>query len=253
MRFSLIILFAVSASAQTVGFRSVPFVAGLGAAAVAGAPSAPTPDVLWWKLNEGSGTSITGDGSAGGDDGTTSADWVTGKSGSGYALQYNGSSDSSSTTSTLTYGTNIVTICFWLNPSVTNAGVVLESSANINSELNGVFLLYFDTDGLNAVLKTASGTYREEVATAPTTNAWTHVAFVVDIGAPNCTLYYGGAERSTTTQQAGTSDGPLTQKTLYVGARGGTSLRFTGSMDDLRVYTGALTTNQITSVLNDPQ
>lgn len=215
------------------------FVGGLGA--VAGGGGAPTPDILWWKMNTGSGTSIAGYASGGGDSGTTDASWVTGKSGSGYALDFNGTSQDSRSTATMTYGAGVLTVCAWVYLDVnTGSRVIWESTQNPNS-FAATFTLFLDSGNLNAMIHGTSG-YRSEYITAPSTGSWTHVAVVYDNSTTtgDVGIYIGGSSQSTTigTNTKASSADFIAGYYFYAGARGQTSLFMDGRLDDLRIYSG---------------
>lgn len=225
--------------------------------AAAGGTTAPTPDIYWNKFTDGSGTTAT---ATTGPNLTHDADWITGKSGSDYALDFNGTSDDGATASAITYSTNKITVCgwFWWD-TVTSTRVLFESSANYND--NGdTFLIYTDvvssTNSLQAAVRGASTKIRREGIATPATGAWRHLAFVLDHSttAGDVKIFLDGAEQ-TTLIHANTKDTStnFTAQTLNVFARNRASLWSDGRLDDLRVYSGELTAEQITAVKDDPQ
>ena len=228
-----------------------------GLLAVANRRSAvPTPDILWWKLNEGSGTSIAGSGSNGGDGGATDADWLTGKNGSGYALDFNGINDDANTSASITYGTDKLTFCGWFYfDDITSTQVIMESSANWNSSSDS-FLIYLDAGAFFAGLRDNGAKYRVESITAPSVGSWVHLAVLLDFSSAtgrDVKIYVNAVEQSTTIS---TNYSPIARTfaayKLYVGARGGTSLFFNGRIDDLRIYTGDKSAD-LTAIMNDAQ
>jgi hypothetical protein len=204
--------------------------------------SSPTPDILWWQLNEGSSTSITGDGTIGGDDGTTDADWVTGKSGSGYALDFDGSSDDASTSSNITFGTNVVTVAMWVYFDATNnTRMLIEGSDNAVNNAN-TFSLFVEGGYLQASIRsTTAGQFRIERIIAPATGAWHHVLVVFDnsTNTGNEDIWLNGVSQSTSTYiNTKTTNGVFAAYRVYVGARN-TNLTYTdGRIDDVRIYSG---------------
>lgn len=223
--------------------------------ATAGASPASAPDIFWWKLNEGSGTSITGDASNGGDDGTTDGTWVTGASGSGSALDFNGTTQDAATSSAITYGTNRITISFWLNCNPVDSRMILESSANINSA-DGAFYVYkVGAAQIEATAKNGTG-YRAERFNIPT-NAWSHVMLAWD-GSSTAGDWEGwtnGVHSVTvsTNTSTRTAADPMNAYVLYAGARGASSLFFDGSLDDIRIYTGTNIISSLSTIYADPQ
>lgn len=220
----------------------------------------PVPDMLWWKLNEGSGTTLTDSSTGGGAGGEHDADYVTGKSGSGYALDFNGSSDDGATSATLAYDTDTLTIAFWMNrDSTTGVRMILESSTNLNNT-NGGFGVYID--GTNLVVgfrALPSGHYRSESIAAPAVGEWHHVALVMKRNYNNgatygdVVFYVDGTEvASTVVLNAITVTSNWSTQVLYVGARNRSSLWFSGLLDDVRIYTGDRSAD-IAAIMNDPQ
>ena len=215
-------------------------------AMVASGGSAPTPDIFWWKLNEGSGTSITGDGTTGGDDGTTDATWADG------GLDFNGSSQDAATSSNITSGTNIVTVTLWVNTDTgdnsTRMWVELSYSATVN--VPG-FLIYTDANGLNGYLSGTTGGRQETVA-QPAAGTWFCYAFVFDnsTATGDVKIYKDGTELTpaapSPNDKTGTSN--FTVQPIYVGARNSSTFWFDGGLDDIRVYSGELNASQISAI-----
>ena len=213
----------------------------LGVRNVAAGATSPTPEILWWKLNEGSGTSITGDGSNGGDDGTTDANWLTGQSGSGSCLDFvAASSDDAATSASITYTTNAITVTFWMYlDSVTGTQIILESSANFNSN-NDCYAAFMNGSTLTIQLK--KGGARTESLAGLTTGAWHHYAILFDKSstAGDIRLWIDNAEQTLSVDA--TSNDTVTDfaaYVLYVGARASSSLFLDGRIDDFRVYAGS--------------
>ncbi len=222
--------------------------------------AAPTPDIGWFKLNEGSGTapanSVTG-----GSNAVTSATWVTGKSGSGSALSFNGTSSDGSVTN-VAFNTNLITICSWLFFNVTNVQQCLwESNTNVNFGYRDFRLLLTSPGQLSCTLHGYGDglNFRVETCTAPNTNAWVHIATVLDNSTTNGNVkfYFNGIIQ---TDAVGTDTknmtGNWTTTNLFFGARSPmlvTRNFLNGKMDDIRIYSGELSASQIQAVANDPQ
>jgi len=211
----------------------------------------PTADVLWWKMNDGSGTTITADV---GPNGTTDGTWTTGPGGTGTALSFNGSSQDASSNTTIAYGATAITVTFWLNLDTTSGTqVILESSSNYNSN-NNCFILFCDAGTFEAGIQASAG-YRAETVTAPSTGTWVHIAAVYDNNASggngDIKLYFNGVEQTLTVAlNTKSTTGNFASQTLYVMARGASSLFTSGDMDDLRVYAGELSAAQILAIYN---
>ena len=218
----------------------------------------PTPDILWWKFTDGSGVNIT---SAIGEGGTNSGTWVTGKSGTGYGLDYNGTNQKSGSSNSIAYNTNIITMTWWMNARTTNATqIVIGSSTNENFFAYTFEFYILSTSRIEVDLhgnNTAGALWRiESCAFGMTTNAWHHWAVVLDNSTSNgdIKIYIDGSERSTTIDENDKgSAANLASKVLYVGARGFGSSYANIQVDDLRVFSGELSAASIVAIMNDPQ
>jgi hypothetical protein len=224
-------------------------------------PPAPTPDLFWWKLMAGSGTTLADSGTAGTHGGTivSASQWQAAPSGySGYSLTNNGSSWFEETTSTLNYGgTNRVTLSFWLwVPSgESSTAIIFESSANFNA--NGqTFVFYISgsgqfTAGLNLATLPTHCTY------TPTSiyNAWHQYTVKFDFSVTSGTIvaYQDGL---LLTQgglvNGGGAAGTMATQTMYWMARGGSSLWTYGGLADVRCYSGDQTAYALTFYQHGP-
>lgn len=201
--------------------------------------TSPTPELVWWKLNEGSGTSIAGS-AAIADDGTTDASWLTGKSGSGSCLDFDGSTDDAATSSTIAFGTQTLLVTAWVYFDATNGTqIIWESSASYSAN-NDSFICFVNAGQITVGFSQPAGNTWIESGQAPATGAWTHLAVYYRAtggGNNNITVYYNGADQSfTTSSTTATAARNFSTQTLFVGARNSGSLFFNGRIDDLRVY-----------------
>lgn len=225
----------------------IPFIAWsanpfLSVATKKGAPAgSPSPDVLWWRLNDGSGTTIAGTSSAGGDSGTTDAAWVTGKSGAGYALDFiPANADNAVSDIPIVFGANVITVCAWVYPDVITGGpfVLWESGTKWDSG-NNQFLVYIQNSVLQIAFGGVVGTVLNKSRTAPPAGVWVHVMIVFDgsTALGSVKVYFDGVLQGLTT---GTNNRNTTANigtaTLNVGSRNAASLYFDGRIDDLRIY-----------------
>lgn len=215
--------------------------------------TSPTPDILWWKLNEGSGTSITGDSSNGGDDGSTDADWTTGIA-AGSALSFvSANSDDALTSASITYSTNRLTFSFWLNANP-QVGMILESSANLNSNDNCFYC--YKSGAATVQFSVKNGGTRAETFTIAT-NQNLHVVAAWDgsTTAGDWVVWTNGVECTVTsvdiTSRASTAG--LDPYVLYVGARGGSSVFYNRPFDDFRIYSGTNAIADIAAIYADPK
>jgi uncharacterized repeat protein (TIGR01451 family) len=147
--------------------------------------------------------------------------------------------------------TTAVTLDAWINPATVNfasgAGTVVAKS-NYPARNYGLYVLsggvlhlsYVNSSGVNVYLSTAAG-----VITAGT---WANVAGVIDVANGVMQIYVNGkliASRQTSGPMA-PNNTPLT-----IGSSDGTSL-FSGQIDEVLVYTSALSAAQVQALARAP-
>jgi hypothetical protein len=222
------------------------------------AAGSDTPEYLWLKLNEGTGSSFTDDSTGGTGDGTGNNSWVTGKSGSGYAIELNGASQNADTTGSVTLAVDNLTVCLWVYPDAVGADAILVETGGNWFNAEGLFGIYISATGkLNAAMKGAASTYRIESTnnSALTTGAWQHVAVVFDrsTSAGNITIYVDGSDVTANIDNNNiASSGTLATAQVNLGSRGGISSRFDGRMDDVRIYDGDVSSS-LSEIIADAQ
>lgn len=223
---------------------------------VKGIAGCQTPDLLWYQFNEGSGTTVADTSTDGGDGATTDADWATGKSGSGFSLDFNGTTDDLASDSTVNYGSNTkITVELWcFFDSTSGTRIIAESSANWTA--NGGSFAIAISGGTQLLVGITKGTLRrsEQIA-VPATGAWFHLGLLLDLSVAggDIKIYKDGTEQGTTivdNQITGTSN--FSDYVLYMGARASSSLWYDGKIDDFRIYSGDQTSN-LSCVVNNPQ
>lgn len=212
------------------------------------------------RFPEGSGTATTNDGS-----GQTFLaqvpSWVSGKSGAGYALRFNGSSDRVVSTNNITYNTNIITISLWMQLTNVTASdkVLLESSPNYFSNADTFLVVADDSTDTNKMYVVNRGTTsgrREETFNRPTDNQWHHLVVTIDASteAGDTRVWLDKVSQSTTVRvdtKTGTSN--FSAQYLYVAARNAGSLHLNCTLDDVRIYGGELSSDEILYLYNNPQ
>lgn len=109
----------------------------------------------------------------------------------------------------------------------------------------------------NSVCFTTRGVGNEDTPSdsAPPLNEWIHIACVYDNVNNTKRIYINGVEDAMVTTDPNTTIGPTTHNT-YIGARanaGNTAqeTRFTGMLDEVRIYNKALTPGEV-EFLSDP-
>ena len=213
--------------------------------------------VGWWPLNEGTGTvahDISGQGNDGTWSGTPSSPsgthYTTGKIGSA-AGYFNGNDNS------LTIGTQSVydftgpfTISMWINPASLNwpAGIL---AREINGNQGYLLVLYpYNLHPNNPKLCIEANDGTENACVAGTgvvgVGVWSLLTTVYD--GTNMSLYVNG---TLSAQTASALNPPANNGSLVFGTpeQGGFG-RFNGSLEDIRLYSRALSASQISFLYN---
>jgi hypothetical protein len=242
---------AVDEDSTILGLTGLASVFGI-ALEAGGGGGAPTPDILWYKMNAGSGTVLAADvGGAG----TTDAAWVTGASGSDFAQDFNGTTHAASSDADVTFGVNIITICCWLYMDDTSTTQILLESSEDAGAGGHCFEIELGGGNIQPTIFSNGVFYRRE-SVAATSGVWTHWAFVLDnsTNSGQIKVFKNGAEESTTlANDTKGSTANFTDKTVYIGARNESLYYYNGRMDDLRIYAGELSGAEISAIYADPQ
>jgi hypothetical protein len=192
--------------------------AGSNVAIGIGGTTMPSPN-LWWRFDEGTGTTANNSGSNGSTyNGTvTSGTWtLSGKYDK--ALTFTASS---SVADTITDPGSTNSLSLWVYPTTSAASKNLITSGKLTTDASS-----------RPIYGTCTGT-------ALALNTWTHIA-VVSAGAGSCALYQNGVLTSSNTT------GVTFGTSFNVGASS-----FTGKIDDAKLYTVALTADQVKVDMNN--
>jgi hypothetical protein len=209
-----------------------------------GGSSDITPETLWWKCNNGSGTTVTADV---GPNGTTNGTWVTGLGGSDYAINYSGSSQSTTSNSTIAAGVNIVTVTFWVNLDdiISTRGVFsfgFQTANSINCYLNG---------NLRCELWGDTG-HRDEIFTPPVISVTRFICIIYDGSTEtgDIKVYYDAVEQTELSVAINTKTGTsnFATNTFEFANTSGAGFYLDGRGDDIRMYNRALSGSEITTL-----
>lgn len=220
-------LLGLSLHAQPFTVSDPAFNHGAVSNAVNGGGGSPTP-IAEWKLN-GDATDATGNGHAGTLTGSPTATYTTGQDGtSNHALQFNGTSDQFVTFSGISVGSTF-TVSLWLNHT---SFAISDPSLIINSSgLNG---LYYRSTGNIAFF---DGSFEQVSCTIPA-SAWIHIGFVCNAGTG--TFYTNGVAVPGTVTISGS---------FSFNEFGSANFdNLNAAMDDVRLYSTALTSPQIAAI-----
>lgn len=226
----------ISTSSTINGRSSLSHVNGQTLATGGGAP---TPDLLHWPLDDASGSTIAADVGPGS---TTS----TGTLNSDYLSMATGNANFDSSSS-VTWGTNIISISFWLRvPDWSNAGSILQTRA---STLN--YRCDVQKDGGWFTLRAwgDTGGKFERIYQPVATNTWANFVAIFDCstGSGVLKLYMNGSAQ-TLSNNSDSRTGTANFTTDVLSIKNGASPDATFDLDDLRIYTGELNTTQISAI-----
>ena len=209
--------------------------------------------VHFWPMGESSGSSFAD--VVGSDNASVGSGVTLGEPGglvgdSANSALFDGSSGSASASVNLS-GTHELTVEFWMKwgSYASDDRLALEFTANFN-EYPGGFLVDPDaTPGSDfAVSIGSSGSRNTTYFERPSAGVWHHYAFVIDTEAPaetEITPYVDGKAVSYTKTVSGTGAGNFANSTLFWMSRDSSGLFGAGDMQDLALYTGALSASMI--------
>jgi alpha-L-arabinofuranosidase len=220
-----------------------------GLVAVTATPASAAPTLAGhWALDEGSGTT-TADSSGAGHGGTlgSGAGWTAGQVGSG-AVTVNGTANGVvDIPSPVVDTSGSFTVSAWvkLNNTATNqTAVSVDGTAT-----SGYFLQLNGSTGKWAFTRRASDSTsaaetRADGTAVVTANTWYHLVGVDDTTAGTLTLYVDGQAQNTSAYtSAWQASGHMR---IGQGLWGGKATDFVnGAVDDVQVYSGAMTTSQV--------
>jgi len=203
------------------------------------------PDILEITFTNGSGLTVN---STVGVNATNNVStWITGKSGSGYAMRAEFPTNNLSTSSSVAYGTNEVTVCAWVRVPVLGSPVQFFGDRDWNS----YDAFTFEQSTLVTYLvirKSGAGRLEQSTSALPSTN-WVHVAAVFDqnanANAGEIKLYYDGVLQSLTNVTSTKSGGGSFATRPLNALIGSGSIRIDFDVDHLAVFSGELSQAEI--------
>jgi Domain of unknown function (DUF4082)/Concanavalin A-like lectin/glucanases superfamily len=217
-----------------------------------GAVSSSGGLVGWWKFDDGSGTTAA-DSSGNGNTMTlfNGVSWVTGENG-GYAISANGTNQYGAVPAINLSGTSTITVAFWANRtySTTVESVMLENSTNYNGSTTGFGFFPDDTacGGIQAAVHGNVG-YSVNCYRQPSSGVWHHLAIIYDktqAGSNQTALYIDGVLQTPTSNlYTAQNTNSFGNNPIYWFSRDGTEFFNGGEIDDLRIYSQALTAAEI--------
>ena len=204
--------------------------------------------VAYWKMNEGSGTTLVDD-SGFGNNGTLlgSPVWVTGKAGS--ALKLDGTTQYATVANAASLNiSSAITLAVWIRPEKLAAQKII---AKYSTGVDGYSLIMLSTGKVTFQFNqfTSTTTKLNSNTLYPTDGVtWMHVAATYD-GAIIKIYINGVLDKSVTLPAT-----PINTNTLpvLIGQESGGTGIFKGTMDDARIYNYALTSTEVSGLFNNP-
>ena len=202
-----------------------------------------------WQMEEGSG-SVLLDGSSFTNDASVigSPAWVAGKVGT-YALDLNGTSQYATVPDNASLDiTNQITIAAWIKPSVNGTQYLVKKGNRSVTPASGYELSLATSSGSTGAFFfriNDSSTCRVDstILYSNYFGTWVHVAATYDHA--NLHIYVNGVQVDDAATSCTVNIVTDTSKVLAIGAQSDGGSKFTGSMDDVRVYNRALSAAEI--------
>lgn len=210
--------------------------------------------VAHWKLDETSGTTAT-DSSGSGYDGTYVNSPTlnqTGAFGTSKAVTFaSASSQAVSAGSINLSATSAITVAAWVKTSATS-GVFVEGSVNMNTHTDGFYLGIGASNTIEATHKGNTG--HNQVLYSTTLNGnWKHVVAIYDKSQPaanEIALYIDGSFATYTNGLSNNNTNSFGNRPVYLASRAATSSFLSGTLDDVRIYSRALSATDIKGLYN---
>jgi len=246
----IVILALCAASASAVSLRDL--VARISAVGVSESPYAylSTNLVAWWKLDEGSGSTVI-DSSVYTNAGSTvnSPYWTNAVPSLSFANPYslclNGNTQGCVIAdSTSLKPTSAITVAAWINPNNVTANKIIVDHQS-GAPYYGYIMLMLTNKFLVNAAYNVNGKDVVSVSSIAT-NTWTHVLFTYD--SADIRIYINGVLDKTTVATGAVSYTVTQSLTLGKRAVSGISSPFNGLLDDVRIYNRALTSNEVSYI-----
>jgi len=207
----------------------------------------PTSGIVgWWKLDEPSG--LTASDSSGINNGTltniTGNEWTTGQIDG--ALAFDGANDyvDLGTSASLKPGTGGYSISLWYN----GTGNFITDGVSFGNDWIG-----FGTSQMG-VYSGLTGTTKSYTSPLPNDGAWHNAIFTLDrsTSPDTLTVYLDGVSYDTKTDGNVDGESIASSKPIGIGKNNplGQNAHFNGSIDDVRIYSKALTQSEVTQLYN---
>src|SRR5271157_1624270 len=220
-------------------------------------PAQAQTAVGYWKFDDGAGTQAV-DSSGNGHTATlvNGVGWVRGKIGDAVSANAARRQYVSIPAIDLS-GTKAVTVTLWANRTYSTSGghVLFEATRNYTNSITGFGFFPDDAtcNGIQAALRGNVG-YTANCYNQPSSGVWHHLAVVFDksqTGGDEVRFYVDGVlQTANRSLHASTNTNNFGNNPIYLFSRAGATEFNSGMIDDLRIYDGALTAEQIQQIYN---
>lgn len=244
-------------TAQANGSATITATVGsLSATATATVSNSPSA-TAWWNFNAGSGTAAVD--TTGHNHLATLHNGITWiANGTGSSVSSNGKNQFASTSPIYLTSTKAVTWTAWIKRTYgSGQGALIESSSNFNLSTTGFGFFPDDSQDCGIAHTIMTGVhgnvgYTLNCYAQPTSGVWHHFAAVYDksqTGAKVISLYIDGVLQTPVRQMnTSTNTNSFGSDNLYLFSRGGVSNFNASQVDDLRLFSSALSASQIAQI-----
>lgn len=181
--------------------------------------------------------------------------FTTGRKGTDQCAVFNGSR-SFKTPSGVTYGSNQLTISFWMKTSQTSVAIIMESSPDGNNNFNIWHVNVNDTWSTNKIGVASKETSFNLRPTSDNvnTNQWFHVVATINRnlnGVEEIKIYLNTIDKTGSSSTLTDNNNTFSPQILFIGQRNGSTLGFNGSVQQIKIYKRILTASEITALYNE--
>lgn len=203
----------------------------------------------WWKLDEGTSTS-TADSSGNSHTGTLTngPSWFTVNKIGPYGLGFDGSDDYIDFGNILNFTSQDFSFSYWLNPSTIPSAAVIGFKGAFNNNGYYIYIGSGGHGGSNIVGMTLNGssvTRVESTSNAITAGVWQHVVIT---RSGNVGKVYVNGQDVTDGSSSSLGDPNSSTNNFKIGLYDASDFPYAGLMDDVRVYTEALSQANVTKI-----
>ncbi|MFZ1250683.1 MAG: LamG-like jellyroll fold domain-containing protein [Candidatus Microsaccharimonas sp.] len=194
----------------------------------------------WWPFNN----SLNDQGSLNLATSGTNMTFTQGQNGTANgAAVFNGTSSGITATHNAALHPDAMTLSLWINPSTWATAEATTSFISKRVGANNGYFFHKLSTAAGMSLDIGNTSTRWSTGLTPSTSQWTHV--VMTMNASGRSYYSNGALQQTVTSAAYANPIVPTTSDLRIGVDSATAYRYTGAMDDVRIYNRSLGADEI--------